>query len=132
MSTLNVATIKSISSAAPVFQNTSGTEKGQLAKAWLNFNGTGTVAINDSFNISSITDNGTGDYTLNFSNNMANANYVVCGSTVGTTVNYFNGIFGSSDSFLSASQVRFRTASTTNPNTAQDSQKNHILIHGDN
>ena len=55
MSTLNVGTIKSISSAAPVFQNTSGTEKGQLAKAWVNFNATGTAAIRDSFNVSSIT-----------------------------------------------------------------------------
>ena len=62
MSTLAVGTIKSISSAAPVFQNTSGTEKGQLAKAWVNFNGTGTVAIRDSFNVSSITDVGTGQY----------------------------------------------------------------------
>ena len=52
MSTLAVGTIKSISSATPVFQNTSGTEKGQLVKAWVNFNGTGTVAIRDSFNMS--------------------------------------------------------------------------------
>jgi hypothetical protein len=36
------------------------------AKAWVNFNGTGTVAIRASFNVTSITDNGTGDYTVNF------------------------------------------------------------------
>ena len=78
MSTLAVGTIKSISSAAPVFQNTSGTEKGQLAKAWVNFNGTGTVAIRDSFNVSSITDVGTGQYGVNLQNAMANANYNVC------------------------------------------------------
>ena len=77
MSTLAVGTIKSISSAAPVFQNTSGTEKGQLAKAWVNFNGTGTVAIRDSFNVSSITDVGTGQYGVNIQNAMANANYAV-------------------------------------------------------
>jgi hypothetical protein len=45
------------------------------AKAWVNFNGTGTVAIRDSFNVDSITDNGTGDYTVNFTNDMPNANY---------------------------------------------------------
>ena len=56
MSTLAVGTIKSISSAAPVFQNTSGTEKGQLCKAWVNFNGSGSVSIRDHFNVSSITD----------------------------------------------------------------------------
>jgi hypothetical protein len=47
------------------------------AKAWVNFNGTGTVAIRDSFNVSSITDNGTGDYTVNFTTAMPNANYSV-------------------------------------------------------
>jgi len=46
-----------------------------IAKAWVNFNGTGTVAIRDSFNVSSITDNGTGDYTINFTTAMPNANY---------------------------------------------------------
>ena len=47
------------------------------AKAWVNFNGTGTVAIRRSFNVSSITDNGTGDYTVNFTNAMEDANYAV-------------------------------------------------------
>lgn len=45
------------------------------AKAWVNFNGTGTVAIRAAFNVSSITDNGTGDYTANFTTSMADANY---------------------------------------------------------
>lgn len=45
------------------------------AKAWVNFNGTGTVAIRASFNVSSITDNGTGDYTINFTTAFADANY---------------------------------------------------------
>ena len=45
------------------------------AKAWVNFNGTGTVAIRAAFNVSSITDNGTGNYTVNFTNAMTDANY---------------------------------------------------------
>ena len=45
------------------------------AKAWVNFNGTGTVAIRASYNVSSITDNGTGDYTVNFTNALTDANY---------------------------------------------------------
>jgi hypothetical protein len=45
------------------------------AKAWVNFNGTGTVAIRASYNVSSITDNGTGDYTINFTNALVDANY---------------------------------------------------------
>ena len=44
-------------------------------RAWVNFNGTGTVAIRASGNVSSITDNGTGDYTVNFTTAMSDANY---------------------------------------------------------
>lgn len=51
------------------------TAGGNAVKAWVNFNGTGTVAIRASFNVSSITDNGTGDYTVNFTNALADANY---------------------------------------------------------
>jgi hypothetical protein len=51
-----------------------------IAKAWVNFNGTGTVAIRDSFNVSSITDNGTGNYTVNLTTAMPNSNYSVIAS----------------------------------------------------
>jgi hypothetical protein len=54
------------------------------AKAWVNFNGTGTVAIRASFNVSSITDNGTGDYTVNFTTAMPDANYAFTVSTNNT------------------------------------------------
>ena len=55
-------------------------EASGLAKAWVNFNGTGTVAIRASYNVSSITDNGTGDYTVNFTTALADANYSVVAS----------------------------------------------------
>jgi hypothetical protein len=50
-------------------------EQSGLCKAWVNFNGTGTVAIRASYNVSSITDNGTGDYTVNFTTALVDANY---------------------------------------------------------
>ena len=51
-------------------------------RAWVNFNGTGTVAIRESGNVSSITDNGVGDYTVNFTTAMVDANYsAVCNSS---------------------------------------------------
>jgi hypothetical protein len=53
-----------------------------IAKAWVNFNGTGTIAARDSENVSSLTDNGTGLYTINITNNFDAANYA---STVGST-----------------------------------------------
>ena len=51
------------------------TIKQGTAKAWYNLVGSGTAALRDSFNISGITDNGTGSYTGAFSSNMGNANY---------------------------------------------------------
>lgn len=51
------------------------TAGGNAVKAWVNFNGTGTVAIRASYNVTSITDNGTGDYTVNFTTAMPDANY---------------------------------------------------------
>lgn len=57
------------------------------AKAWVNFNGTGTVAIRSSLNTSSITDNGTGNYTVNFATALGDANYAWTGSADGYTNN---------------------------------------------
>ena len=57
-----------------------------LIKAWVNFNGDGVVAIVDSLNVSSLTDNGTGDYTINFTTNMTDANYVTLGSAYDTSI----------------------------------------------
>ena len=50
-----------------------------LAKCWIRFNGTGTIAINDSFNVSGIVDNSTGDYTVTINNDMANDDYAYYG-----------------------------------------------------
>ncbi len=57
------------------FPAVSGTAPLYAARAWVNFNGTGTVAIRASGNVSSITDNGVGDYTVNFTTAMPDANY---------------------------------------------------------
>ena len=57
------------------FATVSGTAPIYTCRAWVNFNGTGTVAIRESGNVSSITDNGTGDYTVNFTTAMPDANY---------------------------------------------------------
>ena len=57
------------------FATVTGTAPLYAARAWVNFNGTGTVAIRGSGNVSSITDNGTGDYTVNFTTAMPDVNY---------------------------------------------------------
>ena len=50
-----------------------------LGKVWINFNGESTIASRDTFNVGSIADEGTGDYQLNYTNNMGNANYAPSG-----------------------------------------------------
>jgi len=62
-------------------------------RAWVNFNGTGTVAIRASGNVTSITDNGTGDYTVNFTTAMPDANYAVCSMTNKTSTAARGGCF---------------------------------------
>ena len=63
------------SAADGVAVGTGGINQARIVKTWVNFNGSGTVAIRDSYNVGSITDNGTGTYTVNFSTAMTNANY---------------------------------------------------------
>jgi hypothetical protein len=63
--TINSAQVPTISGTAPLY----------MCRAWVNFNGTGTVAIRASGNVSSITDNGVGDYTVNFTTAMPDANF---------------------------------------------------------
>ena len=75
MSTLNVGTIKSLNSSAPVFQNSSGVEKGQLAKAWVLYDGSNDNIL-ASFNVSSVSKHSTGQYTVNFSNSFSSTNYL--------------------------------------------------------
>lgn len=62
--------------SAPALGNV-GTAPVYAARAWVNFNGTGTVAIRASGNVSSITDNAAGNYTVNFTTAMPDANYSV-------------------------------------------------------
>ena len=81
-SVLNVDTIAAKDGTSPV-----ALTKQSAAKAWVNFNGTGTIAIRDSHNASSLTDNGTGDHSVNYTSNMGNVNYCV---TAGTGYAYAN------------------------------------------
>jgi hypothetical protein len=76
MSTLKTNTLSNVAgTASTAIENAINGS----AKAWVNFNGTGTVAIRGSYNVTSITDNGTGLYTVNFTNAMPDANYAVTG-----------------------------------------------------
>ena len=88
MSTLSVGTIKSATSAPPVFQNSSGTEIGQLAFAWANIEPAGSSSIADSFNVSSVTESSTTFYVIAFARSAANTNYATA-IDVQTETNHF-------------------------------------------
>jgi len=80
------------------------------ALAWMNFNGIVTTSIRASYNVSSVTRNGTGDYTMNFTNAMADANYCVVGSVNISTSNY-NAVFAPNyTSAPTTSAMRFCTS----------------------
>jgi len=85
MSELRANTISDAAGTGPV------TLTGQsAAKAWVNFNGTGTIAIGDDYNVSSLTDNGTGDTSINLNNSMSASTYTqsaVSDLTIGSNNN---------------------------------------------
>ena len=90
-----------------------------LLKCFMDLNGTGTIALRDSFNIASVTDNGTGDYTVSINNDFASINYVYAGSAeTGTDTQNGRGITGFSNQILAgSSQIR---ACTLSSNGAED------------
>ncbi len=99
----------SASGSAPVY----------ACRAWVNFNGTGTPAILASGNVSSITDNGTGDYNVNFTNAMPDANYSIGG---------MNGSWVQSYNTRATSSIRVTTYnSTTGTNQDMTSTSVHIF-----
>ena len=138
MSTLQVATIKSASSAPPQFQNSSGTEKGQLCKVWINFNQQGTTSIRESFGVSSISDQGTGRTRINFSTSFSNADYCVTGvlGQVGTNDDHGNAPMirdgHAESSFMLASRVDVEAHRGTSSSALMDKKTFCIAIFGDN
>ena len=83
-------------------------------RAWVNFTGTGTVAILESGNVSSITDNGTGNYTINFTNNMTDKNYAVNAQQAASATSNGAGfveILGFNNQTVSSVRIQVRTAS---------------------
>jgi hypothetical protein len=105
-----------VANTPPTIQDNNGTQIGTFCRAWVNFNGTtnvgGFCTIRASFNVTSVADNGTGDYTVNFTTAMPDANYSIATSCGDTAVNPSN-VFGSSFPVSSsACRVEFIAGST--------------------
>ena len=112
--TFDSASLVTISGTAPLY----------MCRAWVNFNGTGTVAIRSSGNVSSITDNGAGNYTVNLTTAMTDANYCVVSNAVNAGV-------ASAFAFpevSSSSGISIQTATRAVPGTNADVNGIYVSI----
>ena len=101
-----------------------------LAKAWNNFNGTGTVAIRESFNVSSLTDNGTAECSSNLTNAMSNANYAGGGMSSGLAGTAYANL--SRSLFNSTTTSAFSSGTTyTSTGASVDIEFNLFAIFGE-
>jgi len=100
-----------------------GTAPLYMCRAWVNFNGTGTVAIRASGNVSSITDNGTGLYTVNFTTAMPDLNYATIGQA------WYSGVTGALFNIsLSPDSTTSKLVGTTNPGATASVDVDHITV----
>jgi len=129
-----VTTVSSSAANTPVVLQDSGSNT-NTCRAWVSFNGTGTVAIRGSFNVSSITDNATGDFTVNFTNALSDANYVVnatqqnpsTGAGIGTA-QMFCGVIGGSLTAVAPTSSAFRMSVVNFSGGMSDTPYNLISV----
>ena len=112
---INSAQFAAVSGTAPIYP----------CRAWVNFNGTGVVAIRASGNVTSITDNGTGDYTLNFTTAMPDANYSVSGVAGITVTDAFLGLSAAAAQTTTA----LRVVSVNSASALVDNNQVHVQVH---
>lgn len=100
------------------WQNPDGTEN-YKCRAWVNFNGTGTVAIRASGNVSSITDGGAGTYTVNFTTALPDTNYAVVGASRNTSGDGWNFTMPTSGT-KTTSAVQVNSGNSTGDNDSSE------------
>ena len=100
-----------------------------VAKSWINFEGDGTIAISDSFNVTSITDRGTGLYTITIANDMSNALYSITGNGVHDTSAYVAWCAVAHDTGMTAGAAPVDWLGSND--TPRDIELAMTTIHGD-
>jgi len=126
--TTQLATTAYTRKAIPDVLNASGSAPMYAARAWVNFNGTGTPSIRAGGNVSSITDNGTGDYTINFANALPDANYAIAGFATYPLSDQALGLVTYGNDFApSSGSVRIKTGDTASYNL-RDSEFINVAI----
>jgi len=132
MSTILVNTLTGTSTAGSIAvtgegnSTTTNLQQG-LAKVWANFNGTGTIALTDSFNVASLSDEGTGEYETNFTNSMSNGDFAIhVTSDANTSNDGFNRTAGGSNNTTAKGHARhYESGSIT------DTSLMITTVHGD-
>ena len=99
------------------------------AKSWVNFNGQGTVATNETFNVGSITDLGTGNYQVNFGNALLNGNYSA--NVTGAYTDSGLTSCSSTNTCRSHTTTSMRATSAGTSNSGVDMVRMCVLIHGE-
>ena len=132
MSTILVNTLTGTSTAGSIAvtgegnSTTTNLQQG-LAKSWANFNGTGTIALTDSFNVASLSDEGTGEYETNFTNSMNNGNFAIhVTSDANSSNDGFNRTAGGSNNTTAKGHARHYEAGSIT-----DTSLMITTVHGD-
>ena len=125
-------TIRSTSTNPPTVQNTSGSEVGQFARAWVYFDASsGTPTIKKSFNVSSITDNGVGDFTINFIVPMPDTNYCALHSAEsGTSVSPRTSQTAATQYTANVTMYSQTFQSGVSSGARQDMTHNKLVVYG--
>ena len=127
MSTLKADTIQNTSGGAVTLTNQSA------AKAWFSWNGTGTAALYDSFNTSSLNDEGTGLYTFTVTNGFSDANFASVG--MGSSSNSdaaATSMWRVDDNSVASTTIRIGVSyCTASSNAKVDRARNNTALHGD-
>jgi len=129
-----VTTAGSISVTGEGNSTTTNLQQG-LAKAWVSLNGTGTIAVRGSNNVTSLSDGGTGDVTINFTNAMSDANYASVGNCDTNSsysvqfVSMFNNPTGNTDA--APTTTAFRLGTRESGGSGRDEDYLIVATHGD-
>ena len=108
-----------------------GTVPQGLAKSWISYRGTSTVEIRDSLNVGSLTDNGTGDYKITFTNNMGNNLYPVTMASDHDSGSHFSTACIDHDDPLPVATSQYVTNYLDQTNNMRDAVYCHEAVHGD-
>jgi hypothetical protein len=129
MSELRADTITASDGTSPVTLT-----KQSAAKAWVNLNGTGTIAIIDSDGVTSISDNGTGDYSVTLTNSMSDANYVTVASSARANDTFATNVYtnNATGAYVAPTSSAFRFCSNKGYGLGgTDNRSMNAVTHGD-